>query len=374
MTKENMINACPLAFNFCEIHNNGAVYPCCPAYCKFYEFGNLNTQDFEEIFRSEKAKIFREKILNNDYSLCDLQICAQRYKLINKEEAEKAYLPKHIKMCWDMECNAACITCRNKLIRNDAKELEKLKKIEEKILPYIGSLEEITLSGEGDPFGSRYCQEFIKKVAELNPNIIFNLHTNGALCSESMVKKLGIYDRIGFVHISIHAATKETYDKIVRFSNFNQVWKNIEWLAKRKQEGKVRYIDLTFVTNNFNYQEMNAFAELAHKYGATAGFRLCRDWGSDYTKDKMDKVAIWNPEHPEHWKFLKEISTLDIKSGLVFVEKNIRDLISFDIEERIKYYKKRSLLTFIKRLFKTPIKKIEKNIRKIMVLLYAYMD
>ena len=97
MSDKKTIEACHLPFVFCEIHNDGIVYPCCPDYCKGYSFGDLNTQNLDEIFKSDKVKNFRTKILNNDYSLCNLQICSLRNKdIIDSEKAKNVFLPKYI--------------------------------------------------------------------------------------------------------------------------------------------------------------------------------------------------------------------------------------------------------------------------------------
>ena len=66
---------CYMPFYMAEISENGNVYPCCPRFIDFYSFGNLFENNFQEIWFSEKANNFRNKILHNDYSLCNRNMC-----------------------------------------------------------------------------------------------------------------------------------------------------------------------------------------------------------------------------------------------------------------------------------------------------------
>lgn len=348
----NQIQVCRAPFEFCEIHSDGNVYPCCPAYCKAYSFGNLNDNTFEEIWNSEKANKFREHLLNGDYSVCDMKTCTFRDFQIPPEEiknkyyieANKVSLPKTIKMCWDKECNVACITCRNCIKRNSPDDEKRLENYKAKLMPVLSQLDYFYVSGEGDPFGSRYARNLIKQMADENPKLKFYIHTNGVLCTESICKKLGIYDRIENIEVSIHAATEKTYNKIVKYGNFKAVLNNLKWLSKCKSNGSIKTITMILVISNINYQEIPAFIKLAKKYNAKAKFSYYRYWGTEYGKN-YDEIAVWKPSHPKHWKFLEVISNPTTSSD-AFFQNMISDLKTDDIKTKIKklkreYYRKK---------------------------------
>ena len=73
-----MSEICKVPFGFIEIFPNGDVFSCCPAYLKNGmndHIGNIFKESFDEIINSEKAIRIRKNILNNDYSMCKLELC-----------------------------------------------------------------------------------------------------------------------------------------------------------------------------------------------------------------------------------------------------------------------------------------------------------
>ena len=243
MEEDENKKVCSIPFRFCEVNEGGNVTPCCSVYCKGYKFGNIKTKDFNTVWNSSAARNFREKILSGDYSLCDMKLCGAMQLETVKEIKEKYFdksgkinPPVEIKMSWDTQCNAACIICRDKFRKNTLKERIVQNLIAFNLRNVFKKIKVFNTSGGGDPFGSKYCRNLLKKIAAKNPDLKFYICTNGVLMSENMCKKLGIYDRIEGVTVSVHAACKETYDKIVKFGNFNKVTENLAWLSKKKKE------------------------------------------------------------------------------------------------------------------------------------------
>lgn len=63
------------------------------------------------------------------------------------------------------------------------------------------------------------------RLAKVYPKLEFHIQTNGILCNEKNMRELGMYDQTSLVGVSIHAVTKETYDKIVVGGDFESIWK-----------------------------------------------------------------------------------------------------------------------------------------------------
>lgn len=317
LPKEYCGKICKRPFHIATVYQDGKVYTCCPAYIKGYSIGNVFEKSFNEIWNSEKAKSLRNMLVDDDYSLCDLDSCIQ-LELMDKQELKNEFydendmvkMPDEIYMGWDYDCNVACITCRNKLIKNDEKTLTKLKALEESVLEACKTAKVFYTSGSGDPFGSKYARDLIKKVIKINPEIKFFIHTNGVLCTEEMCEELGIKDKIINVIFSIHASCEETYNKIVRFGNYNKVMKNLEWVSKLKREGQIDKFILAFVAHKLNYKDMPDFIRLAEKFDATASFRHYRQWANN-TEYKYDDMAVFEKTH-EEYENLKNILKQDV--------------------------------------------------------------
>ena len=160
------------------------------------------------------------------------------------------------------------------------------------------------MNGSGDCLASRHGRILLKRIAEEYPKIKFDLHTNGLLCNEKLLKELNILDRLSVVEISLHASIKETYDKIVLGSDWNKVIKNIEWLSELKKQGKLDDLLLFFVVDNINYKEMPDFVKLAEKYGAQAYFWTYRNWGVQNEKEARE-MSIFDKRHRDYNELVK---------------------------------------------------------------------
>ena len=179
----------------------------------------------------------------------------------NNQDFEKHYdieykpimtdYPKHIKLCYDYECNCACVICRDRIQRLKQDELVLLnKKIDTFFIPLLKHAELLTVN-TGDAFGSRHTRELIKKTIKEYPNLKFDFTTNGILCNEKIFKKLNIIpDRIHTIRISVHAATKKTYGKMIKNGEklFDTLINNLNYISNLKQRNNFNFI-LNFVVS-----------------------------------------------------------------------------------------------------------------------------
>ena len=93
-------------------------------------------------------------------------------------------------------------------------------------LPILKNCEIVSLNGSGEVFASSHCKKLVKAIVEKYPNIKFDIHTNGTLCTNELCDKLGITEKIVSVDISLHSATEKTYNKIMLGSSYKNVIKN----------------------------------------------------------------------------------------------------------------------------------------------------
>lgn len=311
MTKQ--LNICPFPFEEVEINPFGEVYTCCPSWNNYYSIGNIYKDSLENIWNSPKAVELREKILNNDYSFCNEDHCfvCKSKNFTTKFETEyktvMSEYPKSIKYCYDYECNAACIMCRDKIHRLTKEEEDNLnKKIDTLFIPLLQDAKILTINTAGDPFGSRHSREVIKQAVKKYPKLKFDFTTNGLLLTKNMLENLNVNPKqIDTVRISIHAATKETYGKIVQNgkSLFDNLLSNLHYIADLKKQYNFTLL-FNFVVMSVNYKEMPMFIEFAKKYNAYPIF-----W--EYKKDSCAYVEydpnldVVNKSHKCHKDLIK---------------------------------------------------------------------
>ena len=295
-----MSEICKVPFGFIEIFPNGDVFSCCPAYLKNGmndHIGNIFKESFDEIINSEKAIRIRKNILNNDYSMCKLELCkpntdAVSYllnsKYCNCVKDIKLKKVNIIKFSYDNDCNVNCKSCRVRINRNSKETIEELdKKAKKYFLPIIKYTDKVCLIGSGDPLASKHTRNFIKMIIEEYPNIKFDLHTNGLLLNEKMLKELNILDKLSYVQISIPAATKDVYDSIVLNGNFDLLMENLNFISNLKKEKKIEGIFLFFVVSKINLNDAKEFMNIAKKYSAEVFYWRLRDWGVPYSKEQQ---------------------------------------------------------------------------------------
>lgn len=311
---------CQNPFEVMEIHPEGTVYICCPNWNNYYSIGNIFENTFEEVWNSEKAKELRRRVLNGDYSLCDISSCPylkqKNLPLPRRAENRKNFLwwkedispsvhmkkgPVLIKLSYDPECNIACKMCRDKIIRLSDEELELYNsRIESFFIPLLKDVRILQINAHGDAFGSRHSRLLIEKVAKKYKHIKFDFQTNGILCTQKMLKHLNISaDRIHTIRISIHAASADTYSKIVPNGEnlFPVILKNLQYLSQESKKQKFRLF-VHFVVSALNYKEIPSFIKLAEIYDVKPFFwelRLIQ-----YNYNPTDDDFIVEKNHPLH--------------------------------------------------------------------------
>ena len=144
---------CTRPFEEIEISNTGEVYACCPNWNNFYSLGNIYKSSFNDIWNSDKAVELRKRIMNKDYSLCDLQGCLylkqkdfrSPYKVNCKPVMTE--FPQIVKFVYDYECNIACKICRDRIKRLTDEELELLNsKIDSFFLPFLQNAKKLIIN------------------------------------------------------------------------------------------------------------------------------------------------------------------------------------------------------------------------------------
>ena len=365
---------CKVPFSEIEIHNNGDVYVCCPIKNRTV-IGNIYKEDnFDNIWYSEIAQNLRKEILEQNYCKCDLNICNP----LNNIEQDKLNLmkdnninlstkppyPKYVKFCHEIHCNLKCITCRDKFVTSDSKQTKLLNSyIHTKFLPILKNCEIVSMNGSGEVFASAHCKTLIKEIVKEYPNIKFDLHTNGLLCTKEMCDNLGITNRICSIDISMHAIKKKTYNKIMIGSNYNKVISNLKWLSSLLKEGSLQRLDLYFVVQKMNYKEMIPFIKFANTLNANVYFWEYRDWGPKLGK-KYDKIAVFNKNHIEYNKLAKILQNPIFKNENVYLNNLLSNIKPIPKTQIIK-----NVFFTLKNDITNNINDIKKTIRKLKLLI-----
>lgn len=293
---------CTFPFESAQISMQGDVYVCCPPWSNSYSFGNIYEQPFDEIWNGEKARTFRRQFIENNYNICNLDLCVKdcSHKVRAEEIVAK---PKTFIFCYDSTCNVKCIFCRSCHQKQDLSYFN--NNMDNIISNMLENAENVVLSGVGEALFSPHSRKLIKRISELFPNIKFSLISNGILCDRENLEELGIIDKLLSITISLHATKKRTYDKLVINGNYNKVIQNLTFLSELKKNGRLDKFILNFVVNAYNYKEMVPYIKMADKIGATVGFlELLK---LETNEEVFDKLNIFDEKHPKYNDFVKTL-------------------------------------------------------------------
>lgn len=325
MTKKyiskNLYKVCELAYSRAEIDLEGNITCCCRFNCNDYIFGNINKKSFPDIWNGLKAKKFRKSMLDGNFKYCRTDLCDAQIIEVN-EDSTIANYPKTVELGISTQCNVRCVMCRDskdKVLTDEEGDKYFYDKMLPKYLEALKHVDNLVLNSWGEALCDIHCKKLLVEAIKINPKLKIHLLTNGILCNEKHLKDFGIYDNIDMISVSIHAATKETYDKIVRFGNFEKVKKNVEWIAEQTNLGKFKRIFLNFVVSDYNYKEMIDFAKWVKSLNTNAKsqfweFRIevpALEFSKNY-----EKHAVFLPEHPEYENLI------EILKNPIFKEKN----------------------------------------------------
>ncbi len=322
-----MSKYCKHPFHTIQIQNTGEVYCCCCYWTNFYSFGNIFEKSFDEIWNGDKAKEFRKQFVENNYKYCNLDVCDPFFKEFEPDFT--ADYPKKVEFSYDRRCNVRCIFCRNEKNKEEEEyNRQKEKRIEENFdrifTPIIEKAEIVELNSAGELFASKHSIEIVKKIIRINPNIEFNIISNGILFTEENIIELGLKKRLNTVIISIHATKEKTYNKLVEHGDYNVLMKNVKYLSILKKEGFLKRLQLNFVVTSINYKEMKEFVKLAKKLNAEAFFiNYHRQIDSD---ELMDKLDISLPSHPKYNNLVKILGNSIFKEECCVLNDYLKNL------------------------------------------------
>lgn len=347
---------CVSPFRYAEFRKNGDAWQCCINWIP-EPMGNILRDDWDDVWNSEAAQKLRKNMHEGNMSMCDETQCpylqawnrgeedyssyfpiydentvhnlynakeinphgAEKYKKIFSEKLTNLpWGPESITFSHDESCNLACPSCRLDFFNSKGIERERAYKIQNIILgkPMCDS-HEIYITSSGDPFGADIFRDILKSInLKDHPNLInLHLHTNANGWTKKhweMLTNLHIIPRVT-AEISIDAATKETYEVVRKGGKWELLNRNMEFIFS--EISNLKFVRMTFVTQDNNYKEMNMFVDWAEKLQALNGmvtevnFGQINNWGT-WSDEEFKSKKVMDPSHPLYEDFLKEYGVL----------------------------------------------------------------
>lgn len=304
---------CRTMLNHLEVFYRGNTRCCCTTFVE-QNLDNVLDKDVDALWHSNLHKVLCLSTENRTYTFCDKSMCPLfvakkngQGKVTDRPYRSMSDRPEVLAVGYDSSCNLSCVSCRKELRIATGQELENLSRITRKLKEeYLPACRFLILAGDGEVFASRTYQELYE---DENSNAEFiRLLSNGTLFTPERWERFaqGKTGKI-MLTVSIDAATKDTYERIRRNGNFEQLQKNMEFAASLRKEGRLRYFRMNFVVQAENYREMVPFVKWGERLGVDeVFFTKILNWGT-YTEEEFARISMMEKDGITPKKELKEV-------------------------------------------------------------------
>ena len=189
----------------------------------------------------------------------------QNYLLNCQErEAARAHLdskPIAVMLPTGSRCNLRCVMCVDRSNGDSFRDFSYEEFL--KFVPAIDLATSIAIYGWGEPLINDEYSKIFDYIRSKYPGVVLHISTNGTLIDDFWVDRFVGTPNI-FLNISINAATRGTYERIMGADCFDLVVENIRRIQARKERDKGRFpvITLSFVMLRENIHELPELVEL----------------------------------------------------------------------------------------------------------------
>lgn len=291
----------------------GDVRLCC--WIRDNVIGSLSNQSMNEIYHSEHAEYLRGKLMDQDYSLCNIDACP--YLAMNDMEHNLAEVdeipeyPEELYLAFENVCNYSCTSCTVHKSMAGAKreDVEKsCDKVEEqlrKILPYV---KKVGANGLGELFVSKRILRLLGEWKPVAPadEVSVNLETNGSLFDEAHWKQI---ENLGQYHlrvaITIMSFEEPTYQYLSGTKlPISQLENNLRFVKSLREKGIINHLQLATVVQESNFRMLPEFTRRClEEFGAdSVRLRPFEPWGNKAPEIEWF-ADMRNPRHPYYEEY-----------------------------------------------------------------------
>ncbi len=259
---------CNAPFKHLYFTNRGELSACCMT--KTDSFGNIQHQSIGEIWKSEKAAAFRDRIRNYNLSggcnACKYAITSGSHRnvLANMYDdflpVTEQQFPSEMTFELSNECNLECTMCQGEyssLIRLKREGLPAIanpytEEFYKELKTYLPHLKVARFIG-GEPFLINTYYRILDDLAELNPHCKIQVQTNGTILNNKVRRVLS--SKNIELSISVDSLKKTTYESIRVNSNFEKTMANILFFIHRAKE-QDQCVNINYCLMNNNWDEL----------------------------------------------------------------------------------------------------------------------
>lgn len=323
-----MKKICDRGLNWFQIYDyRGSVRQC--SWTRDGYIGNLIDDTVEDIYHGEKAERIRERLVNGDYSLCDVDACP--YLAMNDldkhiiEYEEVPTYPTELYLGFERICNYSCTSCNIHKCMEETKDKDLevyYKNIEEKIMPILPHIKKISANGCGELFCSKHILNILANWKPLfaPEEVEVMLESNGSMFDEKHWKQI---ENLGQYNLSVAISVMSFDEPVYQYLSgtklpITNVENNLKYIRHLREKGIINYFEIATVVQEQNFREMPEFVKKCiDEYNPDyIRLRPYESWGAQ-KPEEVWITDIRNPEHPYYHEYKKVMSHPILKHPLV---------------------------------------------------------
>jgi MoaA/NifB/PqqE/SkfB family radical SAM enzyme len=232
-------------------------------------------------------------------------------------------MPRHISFQGDETCNLSCPSCRTHIKKTSLEQQHEQRRVGEIISNNLFSHAtnqkiKLEVSGTGEVFASPMLMNFVNSIDYSKfPNLELDIGTNGLMCEQNWHRLGGMQSSVKKITVSIDASQANTYEKIRRGGNWQQLLQAMKFLQNKKH-GQGIALHTRMIVQKQNYSEIESFYQLCQQFDVdVVEYSRLQNWSTwNYLEFKLQDVL--NPAHPEYVLAQTEIAKVKQLPGTWF--------------------------------------------------------
>ena len=327
---------CLSPFVMIEVTLNGDVRMCgCGAWMPT-TIGNLTKNTLQDMLASELAQQIRQSIVDGSYVYCNEKFCGviannglntidtvppNIATLFN--DVTKFTMPHHISVQGDETCNLSCPSCRTQ-VKKTPSEQQQAQQLVGKIISnnlFSQATDQkikLEVSGTGEVFASPMLMNFINSIDPNKfPNLELDIGTNGLMCEQNWHRLGNTQQSVKKITVSIDAANADTYEKIRRGGNWQNLLDAMKFLQNKKHTQGIA-LHTRMIVQQQNYLEMELFYQLCQQFDVdVVEYSRLQNW-STWNQSEFRSHDVVDPAHSDYQSAQTEIVKVKQLSGTWF--------------------------------------------------------
>lgn len=287
---------CERALNWIQIIDyKGTVRGC--SWMRNNRIGSLSCQNIKEIYHGKHADELRAKLIERDYSLCNMDACP--YLAMNDMENHMIEIdeipeyPEELYLAFEQVCNYHCTSCtvpeimKNNKMRDLESGYDIIEKQLEEALPHV---KKISANGCGELFVSKRILKLLANWKPLAPieQLSVSLETNGSLFDEEHWKQI---ENLGKYHLSVSITVMSFDEPTYQLLSgtrlpISKIEDNLRFVKSLREKGIVNYLEIATVVQERNFRYLPEFTR-----------RCIEEFGADYVR--LRPYMPWGAREPE---------------------------------------------------------------------------